>query len=394
MNGFVEVGSHQQSKAGQRIAGDTFISKRTKHGERTIAVLSDGLGSGVKAGVLSTLTATMALKLVEREVPIARVAESVMETLPVCQTRQISYSTFTIVDISRTGRTRVMEYDNPHYVWLRGGEIINPRREPITVHRPEGRDAILYYSEIEAQPEDRILFFSDGVTQSGMGTDAYPLGWGDSGVRDAIGRAIVEEPELSAAKLARRVVQEGVRRDGFVAKDDISSVVIYFRSPRRLIVATGPPLDPTRDAELAKRVADFDGKRIISGGTTGNILARELGLEARVVLEKLDPRIPPYAVMEGIDLVTEGIITLARVAEVLERLAPGETPENGDGAADRMVLEFLESDSIEFVVGTRINQAHQDPNVPEDLELRRTIVRRIASTLKEKFLKEISISHV
>ncbi len=394
MSGFVEVGSHQLSKTGQRIAGDTFVSRRSRHGERTIAVLSDGLGSGVKAGVLSTLTATMALSLVEREVPITRVAEAIMATLPVCQTRQISYSTFTIVDISHDGRSRVIEYDNPQYVWLRGGEIITPRRRTIDVHRPEGRDAVLYYSEIEAQPEDRILFFSDGITQSGMGSSSYPLGWGDTGVRDLVAKEVLAEPDLSAAALARRMVQEGLRRDAFVAKDDISSAVVYFRKPRRLLVATGPPLDAEQDRALADRVLTYDGKKVVAGGTTANILARELGITAKVVLDKLDPRIPPHATMDGIDLVTEGIITLARTAEILYRLGPGEYPGSRDGAAELMAQELLESDRIEFLVGTRINQAHQDPNVPEDLELRRTIVRRIATTLRKKFLKEVSISYV
>jgi hypothetical protein len=394
MTGFVEVGSHQQSKSGQRIAGDTFVSRRSRHGERTIAVLSDGLGSGVKAGVLSTLTATMALNLVEREVPITRVAEAVMATLPVCQTRRISYSTFTIVDISHDGSTRVIEYDNPQYVWIRGGEIITPRRRKIDVQRPEGRNAALYYSEIEARPEDRILFFSDGVTQSGMGSNAYPLGWGEVGVRDLVENAVLADPELSAAALARRIVQEGLRRDAFLAKDDISSVVVYFRKPRKLLVATGPPLEPERDRELAERVSGFDGKKVVAGGTTGNILARELGVSPRVILDNLDPRIPPHATMEGIDLVTEGIITLARVAEMLDQIGPGEYPGSRDGAAELMARELLESDRIEFLVGTRVNQAHQDPNVPEDLELRRTIVRRITATLRTKFLKEVSISYV
>lgn len=392
--GFVEVGSHQQSKAGQRIPGDTFISRRSKRGDRTVTVLSDGLGSGVKAGVLSTLTATMALTLVERGVPIERVARAIMETLPVCRTRRISYSTFTIVDISSDGRTRIIEYDNPAYLWLRCGEIVSPERVPLTVERPEGRTATLYYSEIQTREEDRILFCSDGVTQSGMGTPAFPLGWGTEGLRTVVESTICEEPGISAAQLARRVVQEGLRRDAFRAKDDISSVVIYFRSPRRLLVATGPPLDEAKDPELAERIRTFAGRVVISGGTTGNIVARELGRTPKVALHRLDPRIPPYATMEGVDLMTEGIITLARVGEILQTLRPEDTPPAPIGAAERLVHQLLESDSIDFVVGTRINQAHQDPNVPADLELRRTITRRLAATLQDKFLKETTISYL
>jgi hypothetical protein len=236
------------------------------------------------------------------------------------------------------------------------------------------------------------VFFSDGVSQSGMGTRAHPLGWGDEGVRESLTAAVATEPQISARRLARRLVTESSRKDADRTHDDITCGVIYFREPRRLLVATGPPLDPGMDGELAARISGFDGRRIIAGGTTGNIVARELGVKPRISLENLDPEIPPYAQMDGVEMVTEGIITLAKAAEYLEA---GTTPEwLPRNAAGLMAEQLLDSDNIDFLVGTRINQAHQDPNVPMQLELRRTMVERLSDVLQRKFLKEVSISYV
>ena len=388
-DGFVEIGTHQLSKHGRRIVGDTNLTRRSRDGRRTITVLSDGLGSGVKAGVLSTLTATMALRLVECDLPIEEVAKVIMRTLPVCSTRRISYSTFTIVDISRDGRTRIIEYDNPRYLFLRDGAICRRQRRRLAVLRPEGSTGWLYHSDLDARLGDRIVLVSDGVTQSGMGTAAYPLGWGEAGMADLVLRLTSDDSTVSALRLAHRLVEEASRRDGLTAHDDISAAVVYFRSPRRLLVITGPPLDEANDPLYAARIRQFPGRIIVAGGTTGNIVARELKVRPEVNLRNLDPEIPPYATMEGIDLVTEGIVTMARVADILER------PERraGANAATLFADHVLESDSIEFVVGTRVNQAHQDPRLPAQFELRRTITERIASLLRDRYLKDVKLSY-
>lgn len=390
MTTFVEIASKQRSKDGLRAAGDTVLTRR--EGRRTISVLSDGLGSGIKAGVLSSLTATMALRLIEREVPIERVARAIMATLPVCKIRRISYATFTIVDIAADGHTRVIEYDNPRYLFVRDGAVVDADRRELELDRPEGGTARLYYSELSTRLGDRIVFSSDGVTQAGMGTPAHPLGWGNEGVATAVRRAVAADPEISASGLAGRLVSEALGRDGRRARDDISSVVVYFRSPRRLLVASGPPLDPASDGELARRVGAFAGRRIVAGGTTGNIVARELGASCRVVMKDLDPGIPPYAEMEGADLVCEGILTMARVVELLEDPARRESSEHN--AATIFYDHLMDSDSIDFVVGTRVNQAHQDPRVPARFELRRIITERLAALLSDRYLKEISISYL
>ena len=317
-----------------------------------------------------------------------------MDTLPVCSERGISYATFTLVDIEPNASVRIMEYDNPPYVLIRKNTLIDPIKQSSVIEREHKEtapalEAILYYSEYKAQPGDRIIFYSDGVTQSGMGTHSMPLGWGAEDSQSFILQQVMDNPNISARELARRVVNEAEKHDGYKAKDDITCAVIYFRTPRDILVLTGPPLTPERDAEYAALFNNFDGKKIISGGTTANIISRQLGRKISVNLRNIDPVVPPVSQMEGADLVTEGIITLGKVAEILDSEETG--PKEKQNAATRIVDLLLDSDRVTFAVGTKINEAHQDPNMPVELEIRRNVVKRIASLLEQKYLKEVSI---
>ena len=393
---FVEVGHCQARKEGQGADGDVFFSRKAEEG-RIISVLSDGLGSGVKAGVLATLTATMAAEFIAQDIPIRRAAGIIMRTLPVCKVRKMSYATFTIVDIERSGAVRIIEYDNPPFLLLRGNALVEIAKSDIEVKRSRrsgspSPTALMRYSEFQAQPGDRLLVSSDGVTQSGMGTRARPLGWGLGAVQDFVLRQLALEPGISARELAREVVREAVANDAYAAKDDISCGVAYFREPRRLLVMTGPSMDRGRDAEMAMDFKRFPGRRIVAGGTTANILARELGLSLKLSLKDPGRSVPPSSEMELADLVTEGIITLGRVAELLE--SPGELESGKPNAASRIVELLLDSDLIDFVVGTKINEAHQDPTMPVALEIRRNVVKRIASLLDERYLKQTSIRFI
>ena len=399
---FVEVGHCQARKDGQTAEGDAFLSQKCGEGGRVITVLSDGLGSGVKACVLSTLTATMALKFVAADMPIKRAAGIIMSTLPVCKQRGISYATFTLVDVSPDAQVRVMEYDNPPFVLARDGLAFEPERQRIPFERRRARGApdresTLRYSEYRARPGDRLVFFSDGVTQSGMGSRPFPLGWGIDNARRFVLSRIALDPLVSARDLARAIVEESRLHDGYRAKDDITCGVIYFREPRDLLVVTGPPMNPDRDAEMGRVFRAFPGKKILSGGTTAGILARDLGVPVKLNLARIDPFVPPTATMEGADLVTEGIITLGRVAEILDQgsLHAGDILEGeGDNGARGIIELMLDSDRISFLVGTRINESHQDPNIPVELEMRRNVVRKIATLLSERYLKEVSVKFI
>ncbi len=386
---FLEVDFAQRAKAGQATCGDCFMSRRVDGEERLMAVLSDGLGSGVKANILSSMTATMALKFGASNMDFLHSAEVMMDALPVCQIRRISYATFTIVDSVLNGWTRLIQMDNPSCLLVREGEVVPlPQRE---VCAPGWRSRKILFSEVLNRPEDRIVIFSDGITQSGMGSPAHPLGWRDEGCRDFVRDTVRRHPDISARHLATAVLGEALRKepDG-QAWDDMTCGVLYFRRPRRLLLLTGPPFERKRDAEYAGLTTGFPGTTVICGGTTADIVARELGRTVHTDLSTARSGLPPLSHMEGVDLVTEGILTLTRTQALLDA---GDSARSRNPAAMLAHL-LLESDIVEFVVGTRINEAHQDPSLPVELEMRRNIVRNLSSTLEEKYMKKTRIRYI
>lgn len=271
--------------------GDTFLLQRTD--DRVRAVLSDGLGSCTKALVLSTLTATLALRCLERHLPADRTASLILESLPVCSVRKIAYATFTLVDADTTGRVRLWEYETPPALLIRNGLPVPVERTKVAFGKGLPRHETLRRSEFQAVAGDRLLFCSDGVTQSGMGSIAFPLGWGRDRWAEFSTRVLSENPELSSRRLARLTVQEALNRDSGKAKDDISSLGLYFREPRDLLVVTGPPFDPSQDEALVEAFRSFVGKKIICGGTTAQLIARGLGRPIQVELSGDNDGLPP-----------------------------------------------------------------------------------------------------
>jgi hypothetical protein len=388
---FIEVDFCQQAKQGQLISGDVFLSQKVKLEDRVVSVLSDGLGSGVKASVLATMTATMALKFAASGMDFRRSAEIIMDTLPICSVRKISYSTFTVVDMASTGETRIIEHGNPPFLLIRpDGELIVQKTE---VRPKRWQDRVINFSTFEVQREDRIIFFSDGITQAGMGEFRTPLGWGLESVDKFVREQIRWDPYISARELSRLLVAQAVEVDGLSAKDDITCGVVYFRSPRKLLVMTGAPFNRAHDQDLAKMAERTSGRKVICGGTTANIVSRLLGRAIKIDMrQQLDPKVPPSARMEGFELVTEGTLTLGEVARLLEE---GFDPEGTkSNAAVRLTNMLLDSDIVKFAVGTRINEAHQDPNIPVELDLRRNIVKRIAQLLESKHMKRVIIQYL
>jgi hypothetical protein len=200
------------------------------------------------------------------------------------------------------------------------------------------------------------------------------------------------EPGISAAKIAERVVNTVVQNDAYHAKDDVSCASVYFREPRKTLICTGPPFDEKKDRELSDTVDMFKGRIIICGATTADIIGRELNRDIDSSLEFHDKELPPVSYMEGIELLTEGILTLGKVSRILDKYQ--EDTRLGYGPADQIIKILLESDIVEFVVGTRINTAHQDPSLPVELEIRRTVVQKVTDLLEKKFLKEVRISYI
>ena len=389
---YIEVNSQHRNYDGEKICGDVFLYRYIKEEERVIAVLSDGMGHGVKANILATLTATMALNFTREHKEVDRIAEIIMNTLPVCSDRKISYSTFTIVDIESSGRTNILEYDNPSTIILRRNQIFDPSWKKVVLDKGKNAGKVLRTCTFTPSKEDRIVFCSDGVSQSGMGGEAYPFGWGRDDVATYASTLVNSEASISAIMLSGKIVTMAHKNDNYKAKDDISCATIYFREPRKLLICTGPPYEKEKDGDLATKVQEYVGKVILCGGTTADIVARQLNKSIVDELVFEDPELPPESFIDGIDLVTEGILTLQKVNEILKSY--NNSTRLGKGPADKIVKLIMESDEIHFIIGTRINIAHQDPNLPVDLEIRRTVVKRIARLLEEKWLKKVSFEYI
>lgn len=389
---FIEINCQQKNHEGERICGDVFLMERIKEENRIIAVLSDGMGHGVKANILATLTATMALNFTKEHKDFHTIAEIIMNTLPVCSVRQISYSTFTIVDIEMNGKVSILEYDNPGAVIFRGKKPIYPEWQCVILESEKNKGKELRVCTFEPEKGDRIIFCSDGVLQSGLGSKKFPFGWGMDNLTHFIEDSLQKAPFISAQKLSRKVLNMAIGNDNYKPKDDTSCASIYFREPRKLLIVTGPPYEKHKDIELAMAVHHFQGKKIVCGATTAEIVARELGLEIRDSFEFVDKDLPPISFINGISLVTEGILTLGKVTNIL--IDYNSNYMLSRGPADQIVELILESDEIHMIIGTRINIAHQDPTLPVELEIRRTVVKRIARLLEDKFLKEVTVEFI
>ncbi|MBN2215058.1 MAG: SpoIIE family protein phosphatase [Bacteroidales bacterium] len=389
---FVEVDCQQKIHYRERICGDVFLSSKVKEENRIIIVLSDGMGHGVKASVLGTLTATMALNFTKEHREPEKTAEIIMKTLPECSERKINYSTFTIIDIENDGKTTILEYDNPECIIIRDRKVMNPEEKTIRFNSGNGENKVIRVTSFQPKKGDRIIFTSDGIPQSGLGTPMFPFGWGiDNVTRFAID-IIRQYPQISARQLSAKILNTAYRHDGFMAKDDTSCGIVFFREPRTLLICSGPPYEKDDDPELARIVKEFKGKKIIMGATTGDIIARELKLNIKNGFTFDDPELPPISYIDEIDLYTEGILTLNKVEKILKAYHNNDI--TGKGPAEEVIKLFLESDEIQFVIGTRINIAHQDPNLPVELEIRRTVINRIARLLEEKLLKNVKIKYL
>ncbi len=386
---FIDIDCSQMKKYNQNAYGDYFVSKRYPDEARLIAVLSDGLGSGIKANILSCMTATMLLQFIEnQQIPIRKAAEIIMNSLPVCKIRRISYSTFSAIDVNDDGHAKIVEEGNPQFLWIRDNEIMEPQFETIQSKTFKNRKLKIY--RIQLKLGDRLIFCSDGVTQAGLGGGRLKLGLRREGLIVLAKDKLAENPDISSSEFSQYLVNQArnIETDR-KPKDDISACVLYFREPREALVFTGPPYHQQKDKEYAEMFANFKGKKAIAGGTTANLISRELNRPITMDTTISIGKLPACSYMEGVDLVTEGILTLTKTLEYLEN-----GTQDIDNAAGKLVKFLLDSDCINFMVGAKLNQAHYDPALPIEIEIRKNIIKKISNVLQDKYFKKVTIQYM
>ncbi len=384
---FIDISCNQKKKYNQNAYGDYFISKRYKETGRVISVLSDGLGSGIKANILACMTATMLLKFIEAQSDIKSACETIMNSLPVCQVRKISYSTFSALDCNEEGHIKIVEEGNPEFLWIRNNEVLEPAYKIITSKNFPDRHMHIY--NFKAELGDRIIFCSDGVTQAALGSKELRDGICREGLIKIVQNKLKENPYISSDELTKYIVKQvELITPEHKLKDDTSVACFYFREPRKAILFTGPPFDNEQDNFYANAFYNFDGKKAIAGGTTANLVARELNLEIESDRNINQGKLPAISYIKGIDLVTEGILTLTKAAEYLE------SGEIINDSAGKLIKFLLESDEIKLMVGVKLNQAHYNPDLPVEIEIRRNVIKKIANLLENKYIKKVEIKFI
>ena len=389
---FIEAECCQFTKNGQAACGDNVQIMKRDDGSRLLAAVCDGLGSGVKANVMANMTGVMSLRFLESGmVDIREGMEIIMDSLPMCSVRKISYSTFSLLDWRLGELGRIIEMGNPAYIHLRGTEEVQCvcERKIVSRHWP---DREVREADIDVRTGDRIILCSDGVTQAGLGSGGdLAFGWRRRGVLACAQDAIRANPDVSAKELARVIAERARDIVPGGCMDDITCFVCYLRRPRLMRVLSGPPFYRERDAEFASLARALgEDHTLVCGGTTANILERELGRRIEISMDDIRKagKMPPAGTLRGVAKVTEGVLTLTRVTEELD---DGHSAEGQPGPVKLILDMFDAHDAVEFLIGTMVNEMHQEPSMPQDLDIRRTAIRRLANILRRQYRKRVSV---
>lgn len=369
---YIEVGYNSLNKKGEELCGDKVEVFQSE--DRTIIVLADGLGSGVKANILATLTSKIAITMLKKGADLDEVIDTIAHTLPVCKVRRIAYSTLTIIEIDNKMHCRIFESENPPFFFLRNGKIYNLPKEEMII-----QDKTILLTEMDLQEDDIIYICSDGAIHAGVGK-TLNFGW----EWKHVARYVERKHDLNAVFLSRRLLNACDELYEQEPGDDTTIVTVKVRKPVHVLLFTGPPLNPEHDAKLVKRFMDEPGEKIVCGGTAANIVARELKKEIQTTLDYEDMSIPPTAIIEGVDLVTEGVITLQRTIELIKayRLRELDIEDlKNDGASKLFNMLISNGTHIEFWLGKAMNNAHQNPDFPVELSIKMNVVKQLQEEL-------------
>jgi len=386
---YVEADYLSLNRDNEELCGDKVEIIRTE--DFVIVVLADGLGSGVKANILATLTSKIIGTMISMGASIDEAVDTIISTLPVCSERGIAYSTFSILQIFNTGQCYLVEFDNPAIIRLVKGRYVDINRE---IREINGK--VIKESRFFINVEDALVMVSDGAVHAGVG-HILNLGWQWENVKDYLQR--IYRKDISAKNICMLLLEVC---DNLYAKkpgDDTTVVTIKVRNCLQVTVMIGPPVNKSMDKSVVSNFINEDGKKIVCGGTTSQIVSREINQEVITTLNYFDKDVPPTAKIEGIDLTTEGILTMGKALDYAKKYLSSENTikdfldlNKQDGASKLAKLLIEESTSVKFIVGRAINSAHQNPEFPLDLGIKLKLVEEMASCLKQ-LGKKVSLEY-
>ena len=384
-----EIGYKSINHTGEQLCGDHVdIVEQSDH--PTVIVLADGLGSGVKASILSTLTSRIISTMIAAGLSLDECVSTIAATLPVCSVRGVAYSTFTIIHLQDNRTAELIQYDNPLIILIRDAEVAGYPKTEVSI---DGKK--IYRSVIRLQEGDVFIAMSDGCPHAGIGL-AYNFGWKREEIADYA--AMLVKVGCTAKVLSTRLIEECNKLYGGHPGDDATACVVRVRRRVPMNMLFGPPSNSDDADRMMQLFFSKEGKHIICGGTTSTIAARWLH---KPLIPKLNYSsrndVPPTAELEGVDLVTEGVITVNKVVEyakdyVEENKDYEEWSYGHDGASRICQLLFEEATDINFYVGRAVNPAHQNPELPITFNIKMNLVKELSAALS-KMGKRIKVSY-
>ncbi len=383
-----DIGYKSINHWGEELCGDHIEIIENESGS-TVIVLADGLGSGVKASILSTLTSKIISTMISAGLPIEECISTIAATLPVCSERKVAYSTFTIIHIKNNENADIIQYDNPHVILIRDGENYDYPKTEISI---DGKS--IFKSTVYLTEGDTFVAMSDGCPHAGSG-NSYNFGWKREDIA-AYMEALVAG-EYTAKNLSTMLVDECEKLYEGRPADDTTACVIKIRKREPMNILFGPPLNRDDADRMMSLFFSKEGKHIVCGGTTSSIAAKFLGKKITVSTNFEPGGLPPISYIDGVDLVTEGVITMNKVVEYAkDYLCENELFEHWnfkkDGASLICRLLFEEATDINFFVGQAMNPAHQNPNMPINFNIKLKIVSELSDCLK-KMGKRVKVSY-
>ena len=384
-----EIGYKSINHYGEQLCGDHVEIVEQDDGSSCVIVLADGMGSGVKASILSTLTSKIISTMIAEGLPVEECVSTIADTLPVCSVRGVAYSTFTIIHIINNRTAELIQYDNPQIIMIRDGEVFEYPTLELNI---EGKK--IYRSDIRLQEGDLFVAMSDGCPYAGM-NNKYDNNWKREDIAEYV--TAVSLAGYTAKVLSTMLVDECDKRYGFEPTDDATACVVRIRKRKPMNILFGPPADRDDCGRMLSLFFSKAGKHIVCGGTTASVAAQFLHkpvIAARAV-ENSD--VPPMSEIEGVDLVTEGVLTMSKVLEYAnDYLGGNELYEKWnfgrDGASMICQLLFEEATDINFYVGRAVNPAHQNPDLPINFHIKMSIVEQLSEALT-KMGKRVRISY-
>ena len=374
------------NKFGEQVCGDNYQLGKTE--DSKLIVLSDGMGSGIKASILSILTTEIISTMYKKGVKIEEIVDTITRTLPVCKVRGIAYSTFTLVQIFKSGKVKIINYDNPSPVILRKGELYKPKYIVKKINEKE-----LKIIEFEIFPDDFIFIMSDGLVHAGLG-NLMDFGWGEENIANYLKRMHRKSRELKY--IVDNLIEVTESYYGFKPGDDSTLIGIKCIDNPVATIFTGPPLSPKTDEYYVKKFFSKIGKKIICGGTTSNIVSRILGEEIEINMDGENlGELPPAGTMKGINLITEGVLTLKYLNKMLEECKENmyeiDLPHKMN-SGEKLFDILRECDEINIIVGRKVNAFYHNPDLPFDMSIRATLIRGISKNL-ERLDKNVNIEY-